>query len=133
MKALRIHAYGELTDIQLEDTATPEIEDDEVLIRVRASSLNPLDVKLLRGERKAVFPLAFPYVLGNDFAGVVESVGSKVAHRRPGDRVVARTDTLRGGAFADLVAIPDSYCVQIPEGVSYEDAASTPPSPLPLA
>jgi NADPH:quinone reductase-like Zn-dependent oxidoreductase len=126
MKALRIHGYGEIADIHLEDIPALEIDEDEVLIRVLASSLNPLDVKLLRGDRKTVFPLTFPYALGNDVAGVIESVGTKVARLRRGDRVFARTDTVRGGAFSNFVAIGESQCATIPAGVSYEDAASLP-------
>ncbi|MGO7428758.1 alcohol dehydrogenase catalytic domain-containing protein, partial [Rhizobium ruizarguesonis] len=79
---------------------------DQVLIRVEAAALNPMDNKLLAGYLKDFFPLAFPYTLGTDLAGTVVATGPLVATVRPGDRVIARTDPAGGGAFAELAAVP---------------------------
>jgi NADPH:quinone reductase-like Zn-dependent oxidoreductase len=124
MKAARIGEYN----------ATPVVEEiqelaigpDEVLIRVKAASLNPLDVKLQRGFMHDYFPLTFPYTLGTDISGTIERAGSGVTRWRQGDRVIARTDPTSGGALAKFAAVPAAYLVEAPKIVSLEEASGIP-------
>ena len=117
MKAARIHAYGTIADILIEDMPDPAPGLDDVLIRVEAAALNPLENKLIAGYLKGFFPLAFPYTLGTDLAGTVVATGRLVATVKPGDRVIARTDPTVGGAFAELAAVPARLVVPVPRNI----------------
>jgi hypothetical protein len=107
MKTARIHDYA--ASPVIDEVGVPEIGADEVLIRVKAASLNPLDLLLQGGKRRDVFPLPFPYTLGTDLSGTVEKSGSLAARWRSGDRVVARLDPTRGGALAEFAVVPAAY------------------------
>ena len=124
MKTARIHGYG--TTPAVEDAPIPAIGADQVLVRVAAAALNPLDVKIQQGFMHDYFPVAFPYTLGTDLSGTIESVGTNVTGWSQGDRVVARTDPPSGGAFADLAVVPANYLVTAPSAVSIEEAAGVP-------
>ncbi|WNG24332.1 NADP-dependent oxidoreductase [Cystobacter fuscus] len=126
MKAARVHGYGDLGNVVLEDIPTPEFGPDEVLIRVEAASLNPLELLLLRGKRREVFPLSFPYTLGIDLAGTVEDAGPLAARWRKGDRVIARPDPVRGGAFARYAVVPATQVAAAPANLSLDEAAGLP-------
>ena len=86
MKAARIHSFGGPDVVGIGDAATPKPQAREVLVSVEAASVNPLDLKIIAGYMKEVFPVEFPYVPGTDFSGVVEAVGAQpmmlVAERR---------------------------------------------------
>lgn len=124
MDAVRIHEYGAVPVI--EDVPVPDVGPDEVLVRVKAAGLNPLDVQLVSGRMHGFFPLTFPYTLGTDFAGTVERPGASAGHWRQGDRVVARLDPTKGGALAGFATVPATYLVAAPERVSLEEAAGLP-------
>ena len=124
MRAARLHSYNAAPTI--EDIETPEVGPGEVLVRVEAASLNPLDVKLQKGFMHDFFPLGFPYTLGTDLAGTVERVEADVTDWREGDKVVARTDPTSGGALAEFAIVPVSYLVKAPTSVSVELAAGLP-------
>ncbi|WP_257446640.1 NADP-dependent oxidoreductase [Archangium lipolyticum] len=126
MKAARIHGHGDLGNVVIEDIPTPEFGPDEVLIRVEAASLNPLDLLLLGGKRREVFPLSFPYTLGIDLAGTVEGAGPLAARWRKGDRVIARPDPVRGGAFARYAVVPATHVAAAPAHLSLNEAAGLP-------
>lgn len=124
MKAIRIHGYNEKPT--LEDVATPAISDTDVLVRVAAAALNPLDTQMQTGRMHGFFPVSFPYTIGTDFSGTIEQVGASVTEWRVGDRVVARNDPPRGGAMAELAVVPSSYLVKLPEAITFEQAAAVP-------
>ena len=124
MKALRIHAY-EAPPV-LEEVQVPDIGPDEVLVRVTAASLNPLDVQLCSGKMHGFFPLAFPYTLGTDLAGTVERAGPSAARWRQGDQVVARPDPTKGGALAEFAAVPAAGLAIAPREIPLETAAGIP-------
>jgi NADPH:quinone reductase-like Zn-dependent oxidoreductase len=126
MKAARISDYN--AGLLVEEVHTPEIGPDEVLVRVKAASLNPLDIKLRRGFLRKFFPLSFPYVLGTDLAGSVVRAGRNVARWREGDKVVARLDPTRGGALAEFAAVPADELVGAPSTLPLERAAGIPTS-----
>lgn len=124
MKAARIHGYN--TQPVIEDAATPVIGATDVLVRVTASALNPLDTKMQQGLMHGFFPLDFPYTIGTDLAGSVEQVGSDATDWRTGDLVVARTDPPRGGALAELAVVPATYLAKAPASVSAREAVGVP-------
>ena len=121
MKAARIHGYN--TAPKLEDIPTPEIGSTDVLVRVAAASLNPLDVKLRDGIMHHFFPLSFPYTIGTDLAGTIEAVGADVTGWSVGEGVVARVDPTSGGALAEFAVVPAAYLVHAPNMVALEQAA----------
>lgn len=110
----------------LHDVAIPEPTGSEVLVRIAAAALNPLDVKLQRGQVHAYFPLAFPSPMGTDIAGTVEKVGSPTTRWRVGDRVMARLDPTGGGAFAEFAIVPEDQLVLVPDGLDFNSAAGLP-------
>ncbi len=124
MKAARIHGYN--TQPAIEDAATPVIGATDVLVRVEAAALNPLDTKMQQGLMHGFFPVDFPYAIGTDLAGTVEQVGPDVTDWRAGDPVVARTDPPRGGALAELAVVPAAYLAKAPAAVSAGEAAGVP-------
>ncbi len=124
MKAVRIHQYG--APPSLEEVQVPDIGPDEVLVRLEAASLNPLDVQLHGGRMHGFFPLSFPYTLGTDLAGSVERAGSSATRWRRGDRVVARTDPPRGGALAEFAVVPAAILAAAPTKVPLREVAGVP-------
>jgi NADPH:quinone reductase-like Zn-dependent oxidoreductase len=131
MKAFVLRSYGSADQLELTERATPVPTDGEVLVRVRATSVNPYDWHLMRGEPRLArlmpggLGLRAPKIdiLGCDVAGQVESVGRDVTGVRTGDAVFA---LLPGGGFADYVAVPQQLLAAKPRNLSYEQAASVP-------
>lgn len=129
MKAVVRYRYGSLDALELVELPAPVPGAGQVLIRVRAVSLNTSDVEFLTGRPLyarlfGFFKPKFP-VLGTDVAGVVEAVGPNVSRFRPGDEVMG--DILGfGGALAELVAAPEERLMQKPAGISFEEAACLP-------
>jgi NADPH:quinone reductase-like Zn-dependent oxidoreductase len=124
MKAARINAYNAIPVV--EDAPVPEIGPDDVLIQVAAASLNPLDTKIQQGAAHDFFPVKFAYTLGTDLAGTIIEVGENVMAWEVGDRVVARTDPPRGGAFGEQALVPATHLARLPEGFSIKQAAGVP-------
>ncbi len=124
MKSILLNAYGKAP--YLADVAMPEPDATDVLVRVAAASLNPLDNKLQAGHMDGFFPLTFPSQMGTDLAGTVEKTGSLTSRWRVGDRVVARLAPTEGGAFAEFALVPEDQIVLIPEGINFEQAAGMP-------
>ncbi|MFM7442344.1 MAG: alcohol dehydrogenase catalytic domain-containing protein, partial [Tabrizicola sp.] len=108
MKAARIHAYGDASQIRIEDAPFPALNDDDVLIRVVAASVNPVDWKLRKGYLKSFIPYDMPLIMGWDVSGVVEKTGPAVTKFKPGDAVYSRPDIRRNGAYAEYVAVRES-------------------------
>ena len=129
MKAVVYTRYGPPHVLRMTDLDTPMPRDDEALVRVRAVSLNLSDWETLRGKplySRIGGPLRpRHHILGSDIAGRVEAVGSGVSRVRPGDDVFA--DILgRMGGFAEFVCVPETALARMPEGLTYEQAASLP-------
>src|SRR5437660_11878893 len=104
----------------------PEVRDDDVLVQVRAASLNQLDSKIRDGEFKFILPYRLPLILGNDVAGVVVRVGRKVRRFKPGDEVYARPHQDRIGTFAEFIAMNEADIALKPKNLTMEEAASLP-------
>lgn len=123
MKAAYIHQPGPPESIIYGDLPDPQPKDGEVLVRVRAVSVNPIDTYLRSGAVKA--PLPMPYILGCDLAGVVERAPSG-SRFKPGDRVWATNQGQKGrqGTFAELAAVNEEWLYPTPDNVSDEQAAA---------
>jgi len=108
------------------EVPVPEMRDDDVLVQVHAAGVNLLDSKIKAGEFRLLLPYRLPLILGNDVAGVVLSVGSRVRRFKPGDEVYARPDKDRIGTFAELISIKEGSVAKKPKNLTMEEAASIP-------
>jgi NADPH:quinone reductase-like Zn-dependent oxidoreductase len=126
MKAFVVERYGDADTVRAGDVPDPQVGDDDVLVRIRAASVNPLDLKTRDGDLKAILPYRVPFVLGNDLAGEVVAVGASVTRFAVGDEVYARPDKNRIGTFAELIAIHQDDVAAKPTTLTMEKAASIP-------
>src|ERR1700682_1622521 len=102
------------------------MREDDVRIEIHAAGVNPLDSKIRDGEFKLMLPYRLPLILGNELAGVVVRVGSKVRRFKPGDEVYARPDKDRIGTFAEFIAMNEADVALKPTNLTMEEAASIP-------
>jgi NADPH:quinone reductase-like Zn-dependent oxidoreductase len=127
MKALMIHRYGGPEAAVIEERAAPEVGARDVLIDVRAASLNPIDFKIRQGALKLIRPKRpLPIGLGCDVAGVVRRVGPEVTRFAVGDEVFARLEKGRMGGLAEQVAADEAVVAKKPAKASFDEAASLP-------
>jgi len=126
MKAAVIDHYGPNELVQVRDIAVPAIGPTDLLVRVHAASVNPLDVKTRSGSLKVLLKYRFPLVLGNDLSGEVAEVGSQVRRFKKGDAMYARLDKDRIGAFAEFAVVREGAAALKPANVTFEEAASLP-------
>src|SRR5690349_19380198 len=128
MKAFILERYGssDNSSVRAGEMPTPELHEDEVLVEIHAAGVNLLDAKIRDGEFKLILPYRFPLILGNDVAGVVVQVGSRVGRFKVGDEVYARPDTARIGAFAQFIAMNENDVGLKPKLLTMEEAASIP-------
>ena len=126
MKAARIHAYGAASEIRIEDAPLPTLNDEDVLIRVVATSVNPVDWKIRKGYLQSFIPYDMPLIMGWDVSGVVERTGPAVTKFKPGDAVYSRPDIRRNGTYAEYIAVRESEIAFKPATISHVEAASLP-------
>ena len=126
MKAFTIDRYKSKDGGRIVDMPQPEVGDDDVLVQIHAAGVNLLDAKIADGEFKIFLPYRFPLVLGNDVAGVVVQVGSRVRRFKPGDEVYARPDKDRIGTFAEFISMNETDVAIKPGELTMEEAASIP-------
>jgi len=126
VKAFIVDRYGKKGSRRMGEMPDPQLQEDDVLVQVHAAGVNPLDSKIAHGEFKLILPYRLPLILGNDFAGVVVRVGSRVRRFEPGDEVYARPDADRIGAFAQFIAIREDSLAIKPKDLTMEEAASIP-------
>jgi alcohol dehydrogenase len=126
MKAFVVDRYGRKNGIRAGDMPVPEPGEDDVLIQIHAAGVNPLDAKIRDGEFKLILPYRLPLILGNDLAGTVVRVGTRVRRLKPGDEVYARPPKDRIGTFAEFIAIREDAVALKPKALSMEKAASIP-------
>ena len=107
MKAIRIHQYGGPGVLTFEDAPQPVPAPDEILIRVVATSINPIDCKIRAGRMRESLPLALPATLGWDPSGIVDSVGANVTRFKPGDAVFTYPAFGTSGAYTEFVAVKE--------------------------
>ena len=127
MKAIIYTRYGSPDVLQFRDVPAPTPGDDEVLVKVHAASVNPLDFHHMRGDVRLITGLRGPKhnVLGCDIAGRVEAVGAQVMQFRPGDDVFG-VRGLAGGGFAEYACAKENKLARKPSNIAFEDAAAVP-------
>ena len=126
MNAVRIHGFGDASVLTLEEIPVPDVGEEDVLIRVVAAGVNPVDWKIREGHLKDVVAHRLRLTLGWVASGVVESVGRSVRRLRPGDVVYTRPDIVRDGAYAEYIAVRESEVALRPTTISHVEAASLP-------
>jgi NADPH:quinone reductase-like Zn-dependent oxidoreductase len=126
MKAVRIHSYGNADVLKYEEAPMPVIAPGDVLVRVVATSVNPVDWKIREGYLQQMIPYQFPLTLGWDVSGVVEATGKDVTRFKAGDAVFSRPDIKRNGTYAEYVAIREDELAHKPKTISHIEAASLP-------
>src|SRR5881409_3252041 len=126
MKAFVVDRYGSADRVRASEVPDPEMREDDVLIEIHAAGVNPLDSKIRDGEFKLILPYRLPLILGNEFAGVVIRVGSKVRRFKPGDEVYARPHQDRIGTFAEFIAMNEADVALKPKNLTMEEARSVP-------
>jgi NADPH:quinone reductase-like Zn-dependent oxidoreductase len=126
MKAVVLHEYGGPSKLKYEDFDDPKPGSGEVLIRVQAISLNPVDWKMRSGAAKERFPVNFPGILGRDVAGIVRELGPDVDSKKSGFKVGDLVFALGRATYAELCVVKASDLAHIPEGLDITTAASVP-------
>jgi NADPH:quinone reductase-like Zn-dependent oxidoreductase len=126
MKAYILKHYGGAGAAELQDVPTPAYAPHEVLVRVQAAGLNPVDYKTRNGLLKPIYSYPLPAIMGNELAGVVEAVGADVTRFKAGDRVFARTPKDAMGALAPYAAVPQDLLAHTPTNIDSVTAAGVP-------
>jgi 2-desacetyl-2-hydroxyethyl bacteriochlorophyllide A dehydrogenase len=126
MKAVSIDRYGSPDVLQYTEIEKPSVTGDRLLIRVYASSINPIDWKIRQGMLKVMTGNKFPMILGFDVAGEVVEVGTNVTNFKTGDAVYAYLDPVPGSAYAEYAAVSERFVSLKPSNLSYEQAAVVP-------
>jgi len=126
MKAVRIHEYGGPEVLKYEDAPKPTPAADEVLIRVHAAGVNPVDWKVRAGYAKERLKYKMPFIPGWDVSGVIEAVGSAAKRLKAGDEVYSRPDIARDGSYAEYIVVRESEVALKPKSLDHVTAAAIP-------
>src|SRR5687767_10542638 len=126
MTAVRIHEFGGREVLKVEQAPRPMPGEGELLVRVYAASVNPVDWKIRKSGARGWLDVKTPYVPGFDVSGVVESVGAGVTRFKSGDAVYAMLDLKRGGAYAEYAVVKESEAATKPAKASHVEAAGVP-------
>lgn len=126
MKAVRHHTFGDVSVLAYEDADPPSPGAGEVLVRVAATSFNPIDVAIRSGYMERVFPVRLPHVPGLDVSGTVEELGQDVSGLQIGDAVIGFLPMSGDGASAELVLAPAEVLAAAPRSIPLTDAAALP-------
>jgi NADPH:quinone reductase-like Zn-dependent oxidoreductase len=126
MKAIRIHEYGPPEVLRYEDAPRPELGDGDVLVRVHAGAINPVDWKIRAGYVRDWLKYKLPLIPGWDFSGVIEETGPEARPWKRGDEVYARPDIARDGAYAEYIAVRASEIAAKPKSLDHVHSAAIP-------
>ena len=121
MKAIRLLEFG--GQLVFDDVPVPAIARDDVLVKIKSTAVNHLDLVKASGTLRQILPIDLPWIPGHEFSGIVEQVGSNVAAYVPGDAVFG---TSEHGAYAEFLAVKPATIVKKPSNLSFEEAASVP-------
>ncbi|MFH9298941.1 NADP-dependent oxidoreductase [Streptomyces sp. NPDC017520] len=126
MRAFMVEKYGDQAGMGAAELPDPQVGADDVLVKIHAAGVNPLDLRIRNGDFKAFLPYRLPLVLGNDLAGTVVRVGPSGTRFAVGDEVYARPDKDRIGTFAELIAVHQDDLAPKPATLTMTEAASLP-------
>ena len=127
MKQLFITGYGNIkNNLKFQEVSKPIIDNNEILIKIIAAGVNPIDYKIINGLLKRINKLTFPAPLGFDVSGIVVEKGSRVTNFEIGDEIYSKVSSDKPGAFAEYIAIDSSIVAKKPSKISFEEASSIP-------
>src|SRR5437868_1897214 len=126
MRAVTISKYGSEEVMHIAELQRPDISANQVLIEVYSAGVNPIDIKIRKGEMKPLLNFKFPLILGTDVSGKIIEVGPNVKKFKIGDEVYASFSTSKMGAFAEYVSINENDLSLKPKNLSHDEAASIP-------
>ena len=126
MRAIRIHQYGGIDTLQLDQVELPKVAADDILIKVKSAAVNPVDWKIREGYLQAFIPYQLPFTLGWDVAGIVTEVGAEVSDFKVGDEVFSRPNIARDGTYADYIAVKADEAVLKSPKLDFAQAAALP-------
>lgn len=126
MKAVRIHQYGSSNVMELEKIVIPEPSEGEVLVKIFAAGVNPIDWKIREGYLAEIIPHSLPLTLGWDFSGEIISLGGNVDNWNIGDSVYARPDFSKNGAYAEYIVISENEIASKPKTLNWQKSAAVP-------
>ncbi|MTD42007.1 zinc-binding dehydrogenase [Erwinia sp. CPCC 100877] len=126
MKAAQIKKYAKKINVEITDIPTPTISKNEVLIKVKAAAVNPLEILNITGAVKLIQDYEKPFTLGNELTGVIEEVGSEVTTFKKGDSVYTRLPIEKIGAFAEYVAVDQAAIWFLPKNLDFVTGAGVP-------
>jgi len=126
MKAALFRCFGGTETLAWADAETPQPKRNEIRVRVRASSINPVECEIREGAFRLLTGRRFPMIAGHDVAGEVEALGEEASRFRIGERVFAMRKAFTGGAHAEFAIVPEAAAAPIPDGVTTEDAGVVP-------
>jgi NADPH:quinone reductase-like Zn-dependent oxidoreductase len=121
MKAVRLLEFG--GQLVFDDVPAPAIARDEILVKIKSTAVNHLDLVKASGTLRQILPIDLPWIPGHEFSGIVEQIGSDVAAYAPGDAVFGTSGL---GAYAEFLAVKPATIVRKPSNLSFEEAASVP-------
>ena len=121
MKAVRLLEFGR--QLLFDDVPAPAIARDEILVKIKSTAVNHLDLVKASGTLRQILPIDLPWIPGHEFSGIVEQIGSDVAAYAPGDAVFGTTEM---GAYAEYLAVKPATIAKKPSNLSFEEAASVP-------
>jgi len=121
MKVMQFTAFGDSGVLQLNEVDRPQPRENEILIKVAATTVNPIDMKVRSGGMQKIMPVNLPYTPGSDVAGKVEAIGSGVSRLKIGEKVLASTF---GGTYAEYVVLKEEQAATIPDNIGFNEAAS---------
>src|SRR5258708_28144927 len=124
MKAVRVLEYG--GRLVFNELPAPAISRDEILVKVKSTAVNHIDLVKASGKVRQILPIDLPWIPGHEFSGVVEQIGRDVAGYARGDAVFGISDM---GAYAEFLAVKPVTIVRKPANLSFEEAASVPVAP----
>ncbi|QIR41557.1 NADP-dependent oxidoreductase [Tolypothrix sp. PCC 7910] len=126
MKAIHLHTYGGTENLVYEETSIPSPGSGEVLVKVKAAGVNPLDLMVRKGWLQSIIDYPMPIILGLDLSGVVAAIGEGVTHLQVGQDVYGITDIKLLGTYAEYAIAPSDKVVPKPKNLDYVQAASVP-------
>jgi NADPH:quinone reductase-like Zn-dependent oxidoreductase len=126
MKAIVLNGYGDAGVLKYEEVAKPIPADNEVLIQVKATALNPIDSKIRNGYLQAIMPIPFPFILGWEASGIIEATGKNVTSLKTGDEVYTRPNFRKAGGYAEYMTVDENEVALKPKSLSFIESAAMP-------